>query len=127
MKKSLKKLTIVIEKDADGFFNASVPSLRGCHTQAKSLNVLMKRMAEAIELCTENKKLPLPSRKSKSTSVKKAYPLVHFDKENEFVSIKLSSGIEKKSYTKSGIVFSENSLGEIIELQILDLERANGI
>ena len=44
---------VVIEKDEDGFFVASVPSLRGCHTQAKLLDVLMKRIKEAIELCIE--------------------------------------------------------------------------
>ena len=48
-----REFNVVIEKDADGFFVASVPSLRGCHTQAKSLDVLMKRIKEAIELCME--------------------------------------------------------------------------
>ena len=48
-----KEFNVVIEKDEDGFFVASVPSLRGCHTQAKSLDVLMKRIKEAIELCIE--------------------------------------------------------------------------
>nr|VFJ98773.1 MAG: Predicted nuclease of the RNAse H fold, HicB family [Candidatus Kentron sp. H]VFJ99022.1 MAG: Predicted nuclease of the RNAse H fold, HicB family [Candidatus Kentron sp. H]VFK03782.1 MAG: Predicted nuclease of the RNAse H fold, HicB family [Candidatus Kentron sp. H] len=40
---------VVIEKDADGFFVASVPAPRGCHAQAKSLDVLMERIREAIE------------------------------------------------------------------------------
>jgi predicted RNase H-like HicB family nuclease len=44
---------VVIERDEDGYFVASVPTLRGCHTQAKSLDVLMKRVKEAIELCLE--------------------------------------------------------------------------
>lgn len=48
-----REFNVVIEKDADGFFIASVPTLRGCHTQAKSLDVLMKRIREAIELCLE--------------------------------------------------------------------------
>ena len=48
-----KEFSVVIEKDEDGYFVASVPSLRGCHTQAKSLDVLMKRVREAIELCLE--------------------------------------------------------------------------
>ena len=48
-----KEFNVVIEKDADGYFVASVPALRGCHTQAKSLDVLMKRIKEAIELCLE--------------------------------------------------------------------------
>lgn len=44
---------VVIERDKDGYFAASVPALRGCHTQAKSLDVLMARVQEAIELCLE--------------------------------------------------------------------------
>lgn len=43
--------TVVVERDEEGYFVASVPELRGCHTQAKSLDVLMKRVAEAISLC----------------------------------------------------------------------------
>ena len=48
-----REFSVVIEKDEDGFFVASVPMLKGCHTQAKSLDVLMKRIKEAIELCLE--------------------------------------------------------------------------
>lgn len=48
-----REFNVVIEKDEDGYFVASVPALRGCHTQAKSLDVLMKRIREAIELCLE--------------------------------------------------------------------------
>ena len=47
------EFNVVIEKDEDGYFIASVPTLRGCHTQAKSLDVLMQRIQEAIELCLE--------------------------------------------------------------------------
>jgi len=36
-----------------GYFLASVPTLRGCHTQVKSLDVLMKRIKEAMEPCLE--------------------------------------------------------------------------
>jgi predicted RNase H-like HicB family nuclease len=49
----MKEFSVIIEKDEDGFFVASVPSLRGCHTQAKSLDTLIKRVKEAIELCLE--------------------------------------------------------------------------
>jgi len=48
-----KEFNVVIERDRDGYFVASVPSLRGCHTQAKSLDELMERIQEAIELCLE--------------------------------------------------------------------------
>ena len=48
-----REFSVVIEKDDDGYFVASVPTLKGCHTQAKSLDVLMKRVKETIELCLE--------------------------------------------------------------------------
>lgn len=51
-----REFNVVIELDEDGYFVASVPALRGCHTQAKSLDVLMKRIKEAIELCLEVEK-----------------------------------------------------------------------
>ena len=49
----IREFSVVIEKDEDGYFVASVPSLRGCHTQAKSLDELIERIKEAIELCLE--------------------------------------------------------------------------
>ena len=49
----LKELSVLIEKCSDGYFVGSVPNLKGCHTQAKSLDELMERMHEAIELCRE--------------------------------------------------------------------------
>lgn len=51
--KPKRKYTVVIERDEDGVYVASVPSLQGCHTQAKSLDTLMKRVREVIELCLE--------------------------------------------------------------------------
>ncbi len=44
---------VVIEKDEDGYLVASVPSLKGCHTQAKTMDELLARITEAIELCLE--------------------------------------------------------------------------
>lgn len=44
---------MIIERDADGYYVASVPALRGCHTQAPSLDELMTRVREAVELCLE--------------------------------------------------------------------------
>jgi predicted RNase H-like HicB family nuclease len=49
----MKQFDVIIEKDAEGYFVASVPALKGCHTQAKSLDTLMERIREAIELCLE--------------------------------------------------------------------------
>lgn len=51
-----REFNVVIERDEDGYFVASVPALKGCHTQAKSLDVLMKRVREAIALCLEVEK-----------------------------------------------------------------------
>lgn len=51
----LKKMTqykVVIERDEDGFFVASVPALPGCHTQAKNFTELLERVKDAIRLCS---------------------------------------------------------------------------
>ena len=48
-----RDFSVIIEQDSEGYYVASVPSLRGCHTQAKSLDELMVRVREAIELCLE--------------------------------------------------------------------------
>jgi len=48
-----REFSVIIERDSEGYYIASVPELRGCHTQAKSLDTLMRRVREAIELCLE--------------------------------------------------------------------------
>ncbi|MBI3683853.1 MAG: type II toxin-antitoxin system HicB family antitoxin [Acidobacteria bacterium] len=48
-----REFDVVVERDEGGYYVASVPALRGCHTQAKSLDKLMSRLQEAIELCLE--------------------------------------------------------------------------
>jgi predicted RNase H-like HicB family nuclease len=48
-----KHFSVIIERDMQGYYVASVPTLRGCHTQAKSLDELVIRIREAIELCLE--------------------------------------------------------------------------
>ncbi|MFQ6129848.1 MAG: type II toxin-antitoxin system HicB family antitoxin, partial [Candidatus Hadarchaeaceae archaeon] len=41
------------ERDEDGYYVASVPELPGCHTQAKTLDKLRRRIEEAIKLYLE--------------------------------------------------------------------------
>jgi predicted RNase H-like HicB family nuclease len=48
-----RHFNVVIERDEEGYYVASVPSLPGCHTQARSLDQLMERIKEAIELCLD--------------------------------------------------------------------------
>jgi len=49
-----KKYTVLVEKDENGWLIADVPELSGCHTQAKTMDELIKRVKEVIELCDEN-------------------------------------------------------------------------
>jgi len=49
----MREFTMVIERDEDGWYVATVPELRGCHTQAKSLDSLRRRVVEAIQACLE--------------------------------------------------------------------------
>jgi predicted RNase H-like HicB family nuclease len=48
-----REFSVVIERDAEGFYVGTVLALRGCHSQARSLDELMTRAREAIELCLE--------------------------------------------------------------------------
>jgi len=48
-----RQFDVVIERDSEGFYVASVPQLPGCHTQAQSLDMVVERIREAIELCLE--------------------------------------------------------------------------
>ena len=48
-----KTLTVIVERDEEGRYVGSVPELPGCHTQAKTLDELMERIKEAIELYLE--------------------------------------------------------------------------
>jgi predicted RNase H-like HicB family nuclease len=48
-----REFNVIIERDADGYYVGSVPALHGCHSQARSLDELMARIQEAIELCIE--------------------------------------------------------------------------
>jgi predicted RNase H-like HicB family nuclease len=52
--KSKRKFTVVIERDEEGYYVASVPALRGGHTQAKTVDTLMKRVREVIEIYIED-------------------------------------------------------------------------
>jgi predicted RNase H-like HicB family nuclease len=65
----VKEFDVVVELDADGYYVASVPELRGCHTQARSLDKLMVRVQEAIALCLEVK--GRPSRPNKFVGVQR--------------------------------------------------------
>ena len=48
-----RQFDVVIERDEEGFYVASVPQIPECHTQAKSLDDVMCRIREAIELYLE--------------------------------------------------------------------------
>jgi len=48
--------TVLIEQDEDGVYVASVPDIKGCYTQGKSVAEVLDRIKEAIELCLESDK-----------------------------------------------------------------------
>jgi predicted RNase H-like HicB family nuclease len=50
------EFTVVVERDEEGYYVASVPALPGCHTHAKSLDELMLRIREGISLNIVNGK-----------------------------------------------------------------------
>jgi predicted RNase H-like HicB family nuclease len=48
-----RRFDVVIERDTEGYYVASVPQISGCHTQALSLDDVTQRIREAIDLCLE--------------------------------------------------------------------------
>jgi len=51
-------LDVVIERDEEGWYIASVPALPGCHTQGQTFDEVIERVREAIELCLETGEVP---------------------------------------------------------------------
>jgi len=51
-----ERYNIIIEKGEDGYLISEVLELPGCHTQAKTLDELIKRTKEAIALYQETVK-----------------------------------------------------------------------
>ena len=43
--------TVLIEQDEDGIYVAKVPDIRGCYTQGKTVQQVMERIKEAIQVC----------------------------------------------------------------------------
>jgi predicted RNase H-like HicB family nuclease len=56
-----KEFSVVVERDEDGIYVASVPTLPGCHTQADTLDMSMERVKEAIALHLDNPSADAPS------------------------------------------------------------------
>ena len=52
-KKKKYTFPVIVEKDKNGYYFAKVPTIKGCHTQAKNLSELYKRLDEVIQLCLE--------------------------------------------------------------------------
>ena len=44
---------VIIERDQEGYYIASVPQFPACHTHARSLDEVTRRIREALELCME--------------------------------------------------------------------------
>ncbi len=56
-----RKYTIIIEKDEDGWLVSEVVELPGCHTQAKSMDQLLERTKEAIQVYLDADENPVIS------------------------------------------------------------------
>ena len=57
-KTKLRRFTVVVEQDEDGYYVASVPALHSCYTQARTLEELAPRIREVIALCLAEQKAP---------------------------------------------------------------------
>ena len=55
-----QKFNVIIEQGDDGYILSDVVELPGCHTQAKTMDELLKRTKEAISLYLKCKKVTEP-------------------------------------------------------------------
>ena len=46
-------LPIILEQDEDGYFIASCPLFKGCHSYGKTIEEAMINIKEVIEMCLE--------------------------------------------------------------------------
>ena len=53
MKKQIVDFNVFIEQDEDGMYVAKAPEIQGCYTQGKTLQEVLERIKEAIEVCLE--------------------------------------------------------------------------
>jgi len=65
------KFAVVVEKDEQGYYVASVPELPGCHTQGDTLTEAMKNVKEAITLYVET--LTEQEKKPPKTKINRLY------------------------------------------------------
>lgn len=56
-----REFSVIVERDEDWWYVGSVPEIPGCHTQARSLDALMKRIREAILAGLEDGSAPVRS------------------------------------------------------------------
>ena len=47
------EFNVIIEKDSEGWFVASVPEIPGCYTQGKTIQQVLERVKEAMAVCLE--------------------------------------------------------------------------
>ena len=55
----MQEFNLIIEEGEDGYFISEVIELPGCHTQAKSMDELIKRTKEAIILYLKYQEKPV--------------------------------------------------------------------
>lgn len=58
MEKKVYNFTVLIERDEDGWYVAKVPDIQGCATQGRTVEEVLERVKEAIQVCIEAEKEP---------------------------------------------------------------------
>lgn len=48
------QITVYIEKDEDGIYIGSVPSIPGCHAEGQTKEEMMKNLNQVLKLCIRN-------------------------------------------------------------------------
>ena len=60
IKNNMVEFNVILEKDEDGWYVASVPEIQGCHTQGKSLEEAIKTAKETGNVTIKTGKYGTP-------------------------------------------------------------------
>ena len=55
VKRLIDNFLVLVEQDEDGVYVAKVPDIPGCYTQGKTVDQVLERIREAIEVCIKIK------------------------------------------------------------------------
>ena len=97
-----RSFDVVIERDEEGLYVASVPSLPGCHTQAPSLDDLMNRIKEGDRVIGSRTRAKVVKNKVAAPFREAEFDILYGEgvsREGDLIDLGVEKGVLEKSGT----------------------------